>query len=256
MNKSFHRICERIFGPDYEPPESGPRRADRKKSPTFLETAAPALTIFICTLFMLCCFFAPQPGDAQNNVRNDSKRPLSFSSWLYRGRNTRIPRPSAALRDLDWLLGFWRLESELETMRWSVLPSSNGNFLVFQEELILRESNERFCVLRIVAWNPVSNLYDFSIFGSDGSFGLGRMENIGGEWMLTTRILLPDGQPASMTELFRPKGDGFVWRSISRFVAGAPLPDFGPLKAERIPPFRLEPPPLTEPMPAVLEADE
>lgn len=222
-----------------------------KNRPPLPDWVLPALSIFVCTLFMLCCFFAPQPTRAQIGPETSGSTALGY-------RSTKpSASPAEALRALDWLIGNWRLASVTETLRWRVEPVSDGNFLLFQEELAIKNSDERYAVVRIVSWNPVSELFDFAIFGSDGSFGHGQMENIGKEWMLTTRILLPDGEPAAMTELFRPlRAGGFSWRSISRTVADAPLPDLGPMDAEPIEPFTIEKPLLNRPLPAVLEADE
>lgn len=211
----------------------------------------PALSIFVCTLFMLSCFFAPQPTNAQIDPETPTTR-------LF-GKSAAPPAAKAAeaLNALDWLIGNWRFSFALETIRWRVEPASGGNFLVVQEELTVKNTGARYAVVRIVSWNPVSELFDWTIFGSDGSVGHGQMENIGEEWMLSTRILLPDAEPAIMTELFRPlQTGGFSWRSISRAIADAPLPDLGPIDAERIAPFTIEKPLLNTPLPAVLQADE
>lgn len=173
---------------------------------------------------------------------------------------------------LNWLLGYWRLVSPTAEMKWGVSLTSNHHYLVIQEELRLIGSEEKFGVLRIIVKDPISNLFNVSIFGSDGSFGNGLLQNgndfgasiqVGDGvaadalWILTGRILLPNGQASTMTEIFYPLPDGgFQWKSISRTVADSKLPDIGPLTAEAIPPFTSDVHVLTTPLPVILEADE
>lgn len=234
------------------------------KTTALREAAVPALTLAVCTGFMLLCYMSPVPGGAKSGSPSES---IARYSWPYHTGTPTPESPSKALAALDWLRGDWLLASDIEEMKWSVQPSADGNYLVVFEQLAVTGGSEKFGVVRIIAFNPVSQIFDLFIFGSDGSFGTGRLEWLGGDpneygppmsesWLLSTRILLPDGEAATMNELFEPVKDSFIWKSVSRTVAGEPLPDLGPLKARRIAPFPVETPVLNFSPPPILEADE
>lgn len=207
--------------------------------PDFTEIAIPVLVITLCTLFMLLCFFAPPPGGTR---ADDSDAPPSLSQWPFVDPTFRPTSPKTALGKLDWLCGDWKIESELETVRWSIQPAACKNYLLFTEEGTLRPSGKIYGVLHIIAFNPVSGLYDVSTFGTDGSFGTGRMTDVGGSLVATSQILLPDGAAATMTNIYTPGANGPIRRSQNRTLGGELLPNLGPNEAVRIAPFRFRAP--------------
>lgn len=208
----------------------------KKSIPAVIEEIAiPTLAVTFCTFFMLLCFFAP-PAEGTRADDSDATAPLG--QWPFADSVYRPISPKAALEKLDWLRGDWKIESELETVRWSIHPAACGNYLLFAEEGTLRPSGKNYGVLHIIAFNPVSELYDVSTFGTDGSFGTGRMTDVGGTLVTTSRILLPDGTDATMTNIYTPGVNGPVRRSQNRTLGGESLPDLGPDQAVRIAPFR------------------
>lgn len=230
---------------------------------------APVLALAFCSLFMAICYFAPisKSGEMSDDAASSTDRPpvgddAAFSTvttgsdfggnrpgWPYSPSDETPLTPAKALDALDWLSGSWRLTSKTESMDWSVGRAACGQFLTIREKVRVLHSETTVGVLRVVAFDPINGLFNVFLFGSDGSFGSGVLEYIGpgatsgakpvidDQWMLSVRVLLPTGAPATMTEIFtRIPGGGFEWQSISRTVGDDVLPPIGPLTAEPIPP--------------------
>ena len=210
----------------------------------FSEIAIPALTISVCTLFMMLCFFAPPVEKSQASDSETGPVLSTLGEWPFDPPVYRPESPRDALRRLDGILGDWRLNSEQETFRWSIHPAVCGNYLVFTEERTLSATGQKSGLLRIIAFDPVSEIYDVSLFGTDGRFGSGLLTVVGGNLLLTSRILLPNGAVATETEIFTPSAHELLWRVRNQTLGGEPLPDLGPIKAVRIDPFPNEAPVL------------
>ncbi|MDO4587160.1 MAG: hypothetical protein Q4C95_07675 [Planctomycetia bacterium] len=165
--------------------------------------------------------------------------------------------PKTALDALNWLEGTWSIQTGTTEIRTHVVRSSGGNYLFCFDQIRLEESKEWFSVFRIIAWNPISELFNESIFFRDGSIGNATWERYDASWVVATKVILADGRNVTAINVLTPiQPHGFNWRSESRTVDGFPLPDLGPVVAKPIinPDLKLW---ITDvPIPPTVAADE
>ncbi|MCA9115821.1 MAG: SgcJ/EcaC family oxidoreductase [Planctomycetaceae bacterium] len=132
--------------------------------------------------------------------------------------------PSAALRQLDWLVGRWVDQSDTVTVETTVRWSANHSFLIRSFKVrtaadVLRQGTQ------IIGWDPRAGHIRSWSFNSDGSFGDGIWSRSGDEWLVKSSQTLADGSAASGTFVMKPTGtDSMTVQLIGHEVEGEPRP--------------------------------
>ncbi|MDO5581830.1 MAG: hypothetical protein Q4G69_11935 [Planctomycetia bacterium] len=140
---------------------------------------------------------------------------------------------SQALSALDWMLGSWKFSLESGTLLSRIERSKSENYLLREDRFFDRQSVLIHEEKTIIAWNPVSELFETWTFRSDGSFGGGIFEQFGNQWSAPVKMILFDGQSSTANNIYTPQETGgFIWESISRTLDDLALPDIPPTAAE------------------------
>jgi uncharacterized protein (TIGR02246 family) len=142
------------------------------------------------------------------------------------------PKPSEAIKDLNWLIGQWTIHAPDKTIHFKVHPIANSNFLVmsFSKEAGEADVDE----LQLVGWSFKSKDVVSWHFGADGGFGFGHWQKIGSSWSINTKGVRRDGSETLATYKLEPvDNDHFRWQSTNRQVGGEHLPDLPTLEVTR-----------------------
>ncbi len=163
-------------------------------------------------------------------VRNNA--PLKADLNLKYSSNTNTA-PSV-FSALNWMFGFWEINTGETILKINIFPSDKGgNYLIGRLERFLPNGAATGSALLIIAWNPVSELYETWEFRSDGSFGGGIMEQFGPQWTAPMKYTLFNGQFMTEVITYTPKkSGGFIWQADSRTLSDLPLPSLGPVNAQ------------------------
>ncbi len=135
-----------------------------------------------------------------------------------------------ALEKLNWFIGRWQFNTEEEKFEMNVEWSPDGNYLLVHEIASSSDGNMIWSGKRIIAWNPISEIFETWVFRDDGSFGGGIMQQYGNQWSAPVKLIMANGNTTTAVNLYTPQSTGgFIWESTSRTLNGIPLPNLGPL---------------------------
>lgn len=131
------------------------------------------------------------------------------------------------LEALAWMVGDWVDEGEGFRTEWSVSWSPNRAFLVRAFRTITDNPDEEpLRGTEVIGWDPADQTIRSWTFDSDGGFGEAVWTQNGDRWSARAKFTLPTGERASAVHLLtRIDENSYTWRSVSREVAGSPLPD-------------------------------
>lgn len=145
---------------------------------------------------------------------------------------------------LSWLVGAWELRANGQIFLTKIDWAPGESYLVCRDFVRPLEpldgnpdATPTFAALRVIGWNPMSGLFQSSIFCRDGSAGTAIWQENDGVWTVSTRLVTAGGRVANSVEYFRPAApSGFVWEATSRTFGDASLPNVGPAQARPISP--------------------
>ena len=149
---------------------------------------------------------------------------------------TPVPVPASsydALRQLGWLVGHWRDDSDEgridNIFRWS----DAGSFLIRSFSGVFADG-ESVRGTQVIGWDPAEKVIRTWIFDSAGSFADGvwtRRDNV---WIIKVRGVRHDGKKVAMVNVLkRIDDDTFTWGTISRELDGELLPNIDPITVVR-----------------------
>ena len=102
--------------------------------------------------------------------------------------------------------------------RWS----PDGNFLL-REIKVQTPEGPMMSVSQRIGWDAAKEQLTAWTFDSEGGHGVGVWSRQGGQWVVRSSGVLPDGQTASSTSTFTRDGnDAFTWESTHTEGAGLP----------------------------------
>ncbi|MDO5553108.1 MAG: hypothetical protein Q4G68_05055 [Planctomycetia bacterium] len=148
-----------------------------------------------------------------------------------------VPTPHDALAKLNWLLGDWQFHFESFTLNRSVTYSPNGNYMLVRDTARDHSDTILYRELTIIAYNPVSELFETWVFRDSGGFGGGVMELFGNQWLVPVRMILADGRTSTCNYIYTPSTEGrYTLQPTSRTLGGLAIPDLPPALAQRVTP--------------------
>jgi uncharacterized protein (TIGR02246 family) len=142
------------------------------------------------------------------------------------------PKPSEAIKDLNWLVGQWTIKNGDKLVHMKIHPIANSNFLVmrFSKNLSEAYADE----MQLIGWSYKSKDVVSWHFGADGGFGFGHWQRMGPNWLVNTKGVCRDGsETLAIYELERVDNDHIRWHSTNRQVAGEKLPDLPVVEVTR-----------------------
>ncbi|HBE70607.1 MAG TPA: hypothetical protein DDW52_20875 [Planctomycetaceae bacterium] len=134
----------------------------------------------------------------------------------------RIEPPSnyEKLKELEWLVGNWVLDTEDSSTSISCRWTTNKNFLM-QTYSVQTEAGTQLEGTQIIGWDASRNVIRCWLFDSDGGFGSGAWTKSGTTWKAQTLQVVPSGEQASSTNMYELIDDStFEFSSIGRQVGG------------------------------------
>jgi uncharacterized protein (TIGR02246 family) len=148
--------------------------------------------------------------------------------WMIRSardlpaESTAADNQSAALKELQWLVGEWEAEKGGVTVsaKWGLGKS----FLV--QEYKVKEGEGELQVMQLVGFDPLSGQVKSWTFDSRGGYGEGLWKREGNSWVGQTAGVLPGGQTGNAVNVIRyVDGKSMVFEARDREVGGQPLPN-------------------------------
>ncbi|GAB5405875.1 MAG: hypothetical protein Aurels2KO_41060 [Aureliella sp.] len=132
------------------------------------------------------------------------------------------------LKALEWMVGSWTLETEGSKIEVSCRWTTNRNFLMRSYQVVAGERVD-FEGTQVIGWDPSKQVIRSWMFDSDGGFGSGAWSGEGDKWSVLTINVVPDGQKASATNIYRRIDDNTIEvRSIGRQVGSEVLGNVPP----------------------------
>jgi uncharacterized protein (TIGR02246 family) len=127
------------------------------------------------------------------------------------------------LKELDWLIGAWRHESQGNQVSLTCKRALN-HFLLFEYTIQSASGNQE--VKQYLGYDPrAASLHSWT-FDSAGGFGEGLWSRRGKVWRCRMAGVLPSGHDGESTNSIKPVDAGsFIFKSEDRFVGDAAMPD-------------------------------
>jgi uncharacterized protein (TIGR02246 family) len=159
--------------------------------------------------------------------------------WLYSSEREE-DEPTLAhqerLKELEWLQGDWVDETSDATVHATCRWSRDKNYLL-REFTIHVQGQPVMTVDQRIGWDPLAKQIRSWAFDSEGGYCDGYWTRDGNQWFIKSTGALPDGRPASATQILTRVGaHSAKWASIFRTVGGQVVPNLQEYVLVRRPP--------------------
>jgi uncharacterized protein (TIGR02246 family) len=152
---------------------------------------------------------------------------------LREARGTELTGP-AALADLEWMVGEWRVIDEHPAADHTAgeplieVSTKWNETKTFLNRVMTITHSKDAPPLRItqrIGWDPLSRSIRSWVFGSDGSYGEATWNRDGQSWVAEARAVMPDGRQTSSLNIYSYDGkDRCAWRSVPTHIGGEHVP--------------------------------
>lgn len=138
-----------------------------------------------------------------------------------------------SLKDLEWLIGTWRMDTKDREMSTTYEWDENkafirGKYTVKQGGKVAESGTQMFG-----KDNAEGGIRSW-VFQTDGGFGNGFWVREGKKWTVDFEGVTSDGKKLTATILYiRVDADTFTWQSVQQTVDGHPIADTQPIKATK-----------------------
>ncbi len=165
---------------------------------------------------------------------------LQDGRWLIDSiQESDIPPPqpqTAALTDLEWMVGHWVDKSKDARVDTVVRWSPRHAFLIRSFTIRTSQDSEPDQGTEIIGWDPHTKQLRSWTFLSDGSFGEATWSKDGTTWTRKGTQTLGDGRSASGTQVITRVDDNTTSvELIAKEIDGEPQPASDPLTVVRVP---------------------
>lgn len=137
------------------------------------------------------------------------------------------------LKDLEWLIGTWRMDTKdrdvTTTYEWDENKAFiRGKYTVKQGAKVTESGTQMFG-----KDNADGGIRSW-VFQSDGGFGDGLWARDGKKWTVDFAGVTPEGKRLNATVIYiRVDADTFTWQSVQQTVDGQPIADTQPIKVAK-----------------------
>lgn len=201
----------------------------------FQSEAVPELQLVDIAIDVISPNVAIETGTAIVTFENDSESTgyravhvKSDGTWrLDRVQDDEeLPAPPSnyeKLKELEWMVGAWGIESGSSRTNLQCRWTTNRNFLV-QSYVVSTDDGPNLEGTQVIGWDPVKGRIRSWLFDSDGGFGSGVWTEEGGRWRVLSLQVTPTAEEASATNLYSQVDENrFEFKSIGRQVGGVLL---------------------------------
>ncbi len=159
------------------------------------------------------------------------------SAWyINQSTETKIESANSGqhLRDLDWLIGEWKVDKAEGTVKFNVDWAPGRNFIL--SKCTIENANSAAQVdSQVIGWDPRSNSIVSWHFDNNGGFAYGKWSNQAKQWTVQVAGVGSDGTDIRATNLFTLKdANEFSWRSVDRSNDGKMVPDTEALTVQKV----------------------
>ncbi len=135
------------------------------------------------------------------------------------------------LKELSWLLGRWASnDADGISVQLRCKWDNNKNFLLQRFSMKILDERQ-VSGLQIIGWNPANKQICSWTYDSEGGIGKSTWHKRGSSWYAKTLYILPDGQKASVTHVYKMINDTtYLFSAENREIDGKVLPNVGPYK--------------------------
>jgi len=143
-----------------------------------------------------------------------------------------------SLKDLEWLVGTWRMATKdrevTTTYEWDTNKTFiRGNYTIKQGGKVAESGMQMFG-----KDNADGGIRSW-VFQSDGGFGDGLWAREGKKWTVDFSGVTPEGKKLNATVIYiRVDANTFTWQSVQQTVDGQPIADTQPIKVRKQRPSR------------------
>lgn len=189
---------------------------------------------------------AIEKGTAIVKVKDQPENKSFFLAELTRTNNTwalqkvieleDIPPslPNKQLKDLDWLLGKWKSQTEYADLSLNIEWGENKHFLS-QNFIVTVLEQKIIDGKQIIGWDPINKKVFSWMIDSDGGYGESSWRQQGEQWYVSLSFTLSDGRRASATHIYKKIDENtFTFASENRDLDGKILPDIKPITFKKI----------------------
>jgi uncharacterized protein (TIGR02246 family) len=137
------------------------------------------------------------------------------------------------LKDLEWLIGSWRMDSQDREMTTTYEWDENKKFIrgKFSDKhggQVVESGTQ------MIGQDKANGGIRSWVFQSQGGFGDGLWTRDGKKWTIDFEGATPDGKKLTASVIYnRVDGDTFTWQSVQQTVDGEPIPDSRPIRVTR-----------------------
>jgi uncharacterized protein (TIGR02246 family) len=146
-----------------------------------------------------------------------------------------IAMVGAALKDLEWLVGSWRDQSDDIRVDTRIEWAPGGSFLIWAYTIHIKDQDTPQEGTQVIGWDPRSKQLLSWTFESDGSFGVGAWSRNGDEWLARLTYTSATGELATATQVIsKINNNQFKAQMVGLEVDGVPMPALEPVTVVRV----------------------
>ena len=140
------------------------------------------------------------------------------------------------LKDLEWLIGDWKLEAQDRSLQLHFEWMAQRNFIK-NTYAVTKDGKSTLTGGQIIGWNPKLGHVVSWHFDAEGGFGNDVWTKDGSKWAIeATGVFRNGSESAAVNVLTAVDANSFTWQSLKRTLDGVALPDTGPVKMVRVQP--------------------
>jgi uncharacterized protein (TIGR02246 family) len=137
------------------------------------------------------------------------------------------------LKDLEWLIGDWKLEAQDRTLLLHFEWMAQRNFIK-NTYTVTKDGKSTLTGGQIIGWNPKLGRIVSWHFDAEGGFGNDVWTKDGSKWVIeATGVLRNGSESAAVNVLTAVDANTFTWQSLKRTLDGVALPNTAPVKLAR-----------------------
>jgi uncharacterized protein (TIGR02246 family) len=137
------------------------------------------------------------------------------------------------LKDIEWLIGDWKLEAKDRVVQAHFEWMAQRNFIK-NTYTVVQDGKSTLSGGQIIGWNPKLARIVSWHFGAEGGFGNDVWTKDGSKWVIEATGVFRNGSESTAVNVLTPiDANSFTWQSLKRTLDGVRLPDTPPVKMAR-----------------------
>ena len=124
------------------------------------------------------------------------------------------------LKDLEWLIGDWKVEAKDRPLLLHFEWMAQRNFIK-NTYMVTKDGKSTLTGGQIIGWNPKLGRIVSWHFDAEGGFGNDVWTKDGSKWVIEARGVFRDGSESTAVNVLTPiDANSFTWQSLERTLDG------------------------------------